>query len=74
MSICEHCRNAISLATKKGIRKAQAEGVLVGRPRLEIESRDLERVLSGEMNAVQLALRLGCSVGTIRRRLRAQRS
>jgi len=74
MSICDQCRNAISDATKKGIRKARANGVHVGRPTLVIQPSDLARVLTGQMTAVQLALRLGCSVGTIRRRLRLMRA
>lgn len=71
--MCKHCRSFIGRASKAGLAKAQARGVRVGRPRIEVTAAELGRVTSGELTAEQLALRLGISVGTVRRRLRRLR-
>jgi DNA invertase Pin-like site-specific DNA recombinase len=70
MALCEHCRRQISIATRRGVRKAKAAGVHTGRPRTKISEADLQMVRDGELTTGQLAVKLGCSAMTIRRRLR----
>jgi len=68
--MCDRCRRQISIATRRGVRRAKAAGIHTGRPRTAVSDADLERVRAGELTSRQLAAEIGCSSMTIRRRLR----
>lgn len=70
MTLCERCRKHISAGTKRGMERARARGVHVGRPSAQITDADLERVRSGRLTARELAKALGVHPITIRRRLK----
>lgn len=73
MTLCERCRKHISNGTKKGLARARARGVHVGRPSATITSADLALVRSGVLTARELAKALGVHPITIRRRLKGPR-
>jgi DNA invertase Pin-like site-specific DNA recombinase len=57
--------------TRAGITRARAEGVALGRPRIEVDASQLARLAAEGLSVRQIAAALGCSKTTAARRLSA---
>lgn len=65
--LCRRCRNLIAQRTRE---RMQELGVRGGRPRLTLSDRDVIAVAEGRTTLEDIADKYGCSVITVRRRVR----
>lgn len=68
--LCSECRAMIRKATREALQKKQKAGVAVGRPRKQVTTTMLKRILAGTLTVAEAAQLAEVTPTTVRRRLR----